>query len=391
MRFATKVIHAGQAPDATTGAVMPPVSLASTYAQSSPGEHKGFEYSRTHNPTRFALERMLAHLEGTGLTEAQDRTLGGFAFVSGMAAIGMLLDLIPAGGRVIAMDDVYGGTNRLLSRVRTPSQGIDVERADLSNPANLERAIRPDTQLVWVETPTNPMLKVADLQALREIARAKAPGAILGCDNTFASPFNQRPLSFGFDVVMHSTTKYINGHSDCVGGALITNSADLAEKIRFVQNSLGSSMSPFDAYLTLRGIKTLDVRMRQHNDNALRVAQFLEGHTAIERVIYPGLPSHPQHEVATRQMSPGFSGMVSAHLSGGLTESRRFLERLRIFALAESLGGVESLVEHPAIMTHASVPAEQRQALGISDNFVRFSVGIEDADDLIADIEQALA
>lgn len=389
MRPGTRVIHAGQAPDPATGAVMPPISLATTYAQASPGEHKGFEYSRTHNPTRFALERMVAALEGTGLTQERDATCGGFAFASGMAAIGTLLDLLTAGDHVVAMDDLYGGTHRLLSRVRKQSQALRLTYLDLRDADRLAEAITDQTRLIWVETPTNPNLRLADLSRIARIARDKAPRAILGCDNTFASPMNQRPLDFGFDVAMHSTTKYLGGHSDAVGGALATNSAELAERLRFCQNSLGAVMGPFDSYITLRGIKTLDVRIARHNDNAMKIARFLEEHPKIERVVYPGLASHPQHELATRQML-GFGGMVTMFVKGGLDEARRFLQRVRIFALAESLGGVESLIEHPAIMTHASLPADQREQLGITDTLVRLSVGVEDADDLIADIDRAL-
>jgi len=388
-RIATRVIHAGQAPDPSTGAVMPPISLASTYAQESPGVHKGFEYSRTHNPTRFALERMAARLEGSALEEAQDRTFGGFAFVSGMASITTLMSLLDASAHVVSMDDLYGGTGRLFRRVLAGSQKLDVSFTDMSDAANVEKTLRADTALIWVETPTNPTLKIADLGAIARAARAICPDALLCCDNTFASPINQRPLEHGFDLVMHSSTKYLNGHSDCVGGVLVTNRPDVAERLRFHQNTLGTSMSPFDAYMTLRGIKTLDVRMQRHNESAGRIAAYLEEHSKVDRVVYPGLASHPRHDVAKRQMS-GFGGMITIFLKGGIDEARTFLERVRIFALAESLGGVESLIEHPAIMTHASVPPETRQQLGISDSLVRLSVGIEDCDDLIEDLEQAL-
>lgn len=389
MRIGTKVIHAGQRPDPSTGAVMPPISLATTYAQESPGVHKGFEYSRTHNPTRYALERMVAELEGSGLTEEQDRTLGGFAFGTGLAAIATALDMLASGDRVIAMDDLYGGTGRMFRRVRARSAGLKFDFVDLSDPERFERAMTPDAAMVWVETPSNPTLKLAPLAKIAEIARRKNPGVILGCDNTFASPVNQRPLERGFDLVMHSSTKYLGGHSDVVGGVLVTNKPAIAEQIRFLQNSVGSSMGPFDSYLTLRGIKTLALRMQRHNESAGRIAAFLEKHPKVERVVYPGLPSHPQHAVAKSQMN-GFGGMITIMLKGGLSDARRFLERVRLFALAESLGGVESLIEHPGIMTHASVPLETRAELGISDTLVRISVGIEDADDLLADLEQAL-
>jgi cystathionine gamma-lyase len=390
MRAGTQVIHAGQRPDPTTGAVMPPIVLSSTYAQTSPGVHQGYEYSRTHNPTRFALERMLAALEASPLSEEDDRTQGGFAFVSGMAAIATTLELVDAGQHVVAMDDLYGGTGRLMRRVRQRSQGLDIDFADLSDLNRAEAAITPQTRLVWVETPTNPMLKIADLAAIATIARAKAPDAILCCDNTFASPMNQRPLTLGFDIVMHSSTKYLNGHSDSIGGALVTNRADLAEKLRFLQNSVGSSLSAFDSYLVLRGIKTLALRMDRHNDSARRIARWLSEHPAVERVVYPGLESHPAHDVAKKQMCGG-GGMITIFLKEGLEKARTMLERVRIFALAESLGGVESLIEHPAIMTHASVPPEVREQLGLSDSLVRLSVGVEDCDDLLEDLEQSLA
>ncbi len=390
VHMGTKVIHAGQRPDPVTGAVMPPISVASTYVQSSPGVHTGFEYSRTHNPTRYALERMVALLEGSPLTARDDVTCGGFAFASGMASISVVLDLLASGDHVVSMDDLYGGTRRLMTRVREKSAGLNVDYADLSNLANLERALRADTKLVWVETPTNPTLKVADLRAVGAMTRKKAPGAILACDNTFCSPINQRPFEHGFDMVMHSTTKYLNGHSDSVGGLVVVRTKELAEKMRFTQNAVGAILSPFDSYLTLRGIKTLALRMARHNENGMLVARWCERHAAIDRVVYPGLPSHPHHEVARRQME-GFGGMVTIFLKGGVEAARKMLERVRIFALAESLGGVESLIEHPGIMTHSSVPADARDALGISDSMVRLSVGIEDPDDLIKDLEQALA
>ncbi|MFG0258360.1 MAG: trans-sulfuration enzyme family protein [Phycisphaerales bacterium JB043] len=388
-RIGTKVIHAGQRSEETTGAVMPPIFTATTYAQASPGVHKGMDYIRAANPTRSALCRMIAQLEGSGLSESDDVTCGGFAFASGMASITTTLDLIDAGSHVVAMDDVYGGTNRLLNRIRVRSQGLDVSHVDMTDLDALASALRPDTRLVWVETPTNPTLKIVDLRGVAELVRARSPQALLGCDNTFASPVNQRPLEHGFDIVMHSATKYLGGHSDVLGGLLVVRDAALAERIRFIELSEGMVMSPFDSYLVLRGIKTLNVRMRQHNESAMRIARHLEAHDRFERVVYPGLDSHPQHEVAKRQMD-GFGGMITAFLRGGLEDARRFLERVEIFALAESLGGVESLIEHPAIMTHASVPPEQREALGISDTLIRFSIGVEDTDDLIEDIERAL-
>lgn len=390
LRIGTQVIHAGQHPDPTTGAVMPPIYTSSTYAQESPGVHKGFEYSRSHNPTRYALERMVARLEGSAIAESDDPSCGGFAFASGMAAIGTALELLDTGDHVVAMDDLYGGTNRLFSRVRERSQGIKVSYIDMTDLKRLDAALTPATKLVWVETPTNPTLKLADLRAIADLARRKSPKALLCCDNTFSSPVNQTPLSLGFDMVMHSTTKYLGGHSDVVGGMLATADLELAKRLRFLQNAIGSVMGPFDAYLTLRGVKTLALRMERHNASAMRIAQWLEKHAAVERVVYPFLPSHPQHELAKRQQRGG-GGMITIYLRGGLDASRRMLEKVRIFALAESLGGVESLIEHPAIMTHASVPADQRKTLGISDALVRLSVGIEDPDDLIADLEQALA
>jgi cystathionine gamma-lyase len=389
-RIATKVIHAGQRPDPSTGAVMPPVSLSTTYVQDSPGVHKGFDYSRSHNPTRYALERMIAHLEGSGISEDFDASCGGFAFASGMAAVATALELVDAGSHVVAMDDLYGGTNRLFNRVRARSQGLKFTFADLSNEHALRAALRPDTKLVWVETPTNPTLKLADLVMVARVTREIAPEAILVCDNTFASPVNQRPLELGFDIVMHSSTKYLNGHSDVVGGLLVAKNPDHVTRLRFLQNSVGAIMGPTDAYLTLRGIKTLDVRMERHNKSAGHIAAWLRNRPEVASVSYPGLPSHPQHALARRQMH-GFGGMITFYLNGGLEESRRFLEAVRIFALAESLGGVESLIEHPAIMTHASVPPEMRRQLGISDSMIRLSVGIEDVNDLVADLEHGFA
>jgi cystathionine gamma-lyase len=388
----TLVIHGGQSADPTTGAVMPPVYLSSTYAQVSPGRHRGFEYSRSQNPTRFALERLIARVEGSSLTEREDVTSGGFAFSSGLAATSTTLELLDQGDHIVAMDDLYGGTYRLLTRVRERSQGLDVTYVDMTDPARLADAVTDRTRMIWVETPTNPTLKLVDLGAVAEIARRV--GAITVCDNTFATPMLQRPLEHGFDVAMHSASKYLGGHSDVIGGALVTNRADLAERLRFLQNAVGAIMAPFDSYMVLRGIKTLALRMRRHCTNAQRVAEWLERHPRVRRVAYPGLPSHPQHEIARRQMRlegrPAGGGMITVWLEGGLDDARRFLERVRIFALAESLGGVESLIEHPAIMTHASVPPEARRRLGIDDTLVRISVGIEDPDDLVADLEQAL-
>lgn len=390
----SRVIHGGQAPDPTTGAVMPPIYTSSTFVQESPGVHKGFEYSRSHNATRFAFERCLASIEGSGLTTEQDTTSGGFAFASGLAATATALELLDAGATILCSDDVYGGTNRLLNRVRARSQGLKVVLVDMTDPAAFEAAVkRHSPRMIWVESPTNPTLKVVDLTLAARLGQSV--GAVTVCDNTFATPMLQRPFEHGFDMVMHSTTKYIGGHSDTVGGALVTRVPELAQKLRFMQNAIGSVMGPFDAYLSLRGVKTLAVRMRQHCKAASALAAWLESHPKVDRVVYPGLASHPQHALAARQMrldgGPGFGGMITIFLKGGLAESRRFLENVHIFALAESLGGVESLIEHPAIMTHASVPAEQRAQLGISDSLVRLSVGIENPADLQADLEGALA
>jgi cystathionine gamma-lyase len=379
--FATRTIHAGQSPDPTTGAIMPPISLSSTYVQESPGVHKGYEYSRTHNPTRFAYERCIADLEnGTA----------GFAFASGMAATGTALELLDSGDHVIAMDDLYGGTYRLFERVRKRSAGLQFSFVDLSDLAALEAAIRPDTKMVWIETPTNPLLKLVDLEAVTTLA--KKHGILTVADNTFASPYIQRPLDLGADLVMHSATKYLGGHSDAVGGVLVVgNRPELAEKLAFLQNSVGAVQGPFDSFMLLRGLKTLALRMERHCANAAAVAEMLEAHPKVAKVYFPGLDSHPQKALAQRQMTGGFGGMVTAVLDGGLPAARRFLERVEIFSLAESLGGVESLIEHPGIMTHASIPPERRAELGIDDGLVRLSVGIEDCADLIADLEQALA
>jgi len=378
--FATRAIHAGQSPDPSTGAVMQPIYATSTYVQESPGKHKGFEYSRTQNPTRMAYERCVADLEsGTR----------GFAFASGMAATATVLDLLDSGSHVIAMDDMYGGTYRLFERVRKRSAGLTFSFVDLRDRKILEAAIRPETRLIWVETPTNPMLKLVDLAMIVEVARKHHLMTV--CDNTFASPYLQRPLESGFDAVMHSATKYLNGHSDMVGGILVAGERpELAEQLAFLQNSVGAVAGPFDSFLALRGLKTLALRMECHCSNALELAAWLAKHPQVERVVYPGLVSHPQHALAKRQMR-AFGGMVTIFLKGGEAGARLFLERCKLFALAESLGGVESLIEHPGIMTHASVPAETRKGLGISDSLVRLSVGVEDVADLRADLEQALA
>jgi cystathionine beta-lyase/cystathionine gamma-synthase len=394
LNLESRCIHGGQHAEPTTGAVMPPIFTSSTFIQESPGVHKGFEYSRSHNATRFAFERCVANLESSGLSEEDERTCGGFAFASGLAAIGTALELLDHGAPLVSMDDVYGGTYRLLSRVRERSAGLKPTYLDLTDASRLEAHLsRHQAGMVWVETPTNPTLKVVDLAAIAGICAKH--GAISVCDNTFATPMLQRPLELGFDMVMHSATKYLGGHSDVVGGVLVTRRKDLGEKLRFLQNAIGSVMGPFDAYLALRGAKTLAVRMQRHCESAMKIAQWLEKHPKVEKVIYPGLSSHPQHAVAARQMrldgKPAFGGMITILLKGGLAESRRFLENVHLFALAESLGGVESLIEHPAIMTHASVPAESRQQLGILDNLVRLSVGIEHVDDLIRDLEFGLA
>ncbi|MGD1977693.1 MAG: PLP-dependent aspartate aminotransferase family protein [Gammaproteobacteria bacterium] len=376
--FSTRTVHAGQAPDPSTGAIMPPIYATSTYVQESPGRHLGYEYSRTHNPTRMAFERCVADLEGG---------THGFAFASGMAAISTVLELLDAGSHVVAMDDLYGGTGRLFGQVRTRSAGLRFTYADLSDPAALEAALLPDTRMVWVETPSNPLLKLVDLEATARILAGR--DLLLVVDNTFATPWSQRPLEYGAHIVLHSATKYLNGHSDMVGGVAVVGDEALAGRMAFLQNSVGSVLGPFDSFLALRGLKTLALRMERHTRNAAIIAAWLEGHPAVERVVYPGLESHPQHGLALRQMGGG--GIVSFFVKGGLDAARQVLERCRIFALAESLGGVESLIDHPGIMTHASVPAERRQALGITDNLIRLSVGVEDPADLQADLDQALS
>jgi cystathionine gamma-lyase len=379
-RFATRVIHGGQQPDPLTGAVMPPIYATSTYIQSSPGVHKGYDYTRTRNPTRDALQAAVANLEGG---------TAGFAFASGMATTATVLELLDSGSHLIAMHDLYGGSYRLFENVRKRSAGHDVSFVDLTDPAALEAAIRPNTRLVWVETPTNPLLKLVDLSAVAAIARRH--GLMSVCDNTFATPFIQRPLEHGFDIVVHSATKYLNGHSDALGGvAVVGTNASLKERLTYLQNALGSVSGPFDSFLILRGIKTLALRMERHCANAMAIAQFLESHPKVERVYYPGLESHPQHALAKRQMTGGYGGIVTAVLRGSLDDARRMLERCHLFSLAESLGGVESLIEHPGLMTHASLPAAMRASLGIGDGLIRLSVGVEDVNDLIAELREAL-
>jgi cystathionine gamma-lyase len=376
--FATRAVHGG-GHDPATGAVSVPIYATSTYAQESPGVHKGYAYARTRNPTRDAVERCIADLENGS---------AGFAFASGSAATATLLECLDQGTHVIATDDLYGGTLRLFERVRRRSSGLQLSLVDMTDPHAVEAAIRPDTRLIWVETPTNPMLKLVDLTAIAAIGRRHGIWTV--ADNTFASPFAQRPLDHGFSAVVHSTTKYLNGHSDVIGGvAIVGEDRELADRLGFLQNAVGGISGPFDSFLILRGIKTLALRMERHCANAQMIAEWLERHPAVRRTIYPGLASHPQHALACRQMS-GFGGMVTVELATDLAGCRRFLERVRLFTLAESLGGTESLLEHPAIMTHASVPAEQRRALGIGDSLVRLSIGIEDAGDLIADLGQAL-
>ncbi len=377
--FSTRAIHAGQRPDPTTGAVMTPIYATSTYAQESPGVNKGYEYARGKNPTREAFEACVADLEGG---------THGFGFASGMAATSTALELLDAGDHVVTGDDLYGGSWRLFERVRRRSMGLDFAYVDLSDLAAVEAAITPKTRMLWVETPTNPMMKLADIAALSKLAKAR--GLLLIVDNTFATPFYQQPLSLGADVVMHSATKYLNGHSDIIGGVLVTGDADLASRIKFLQNSVGGVMGPFDAFLANRGLKTLALRMKAHCENALAVARWLETRAGVAKVIYPGLIAHPQHALAAQQMHGGYGGMVTVVLDGDLERTKRVLERVQVFTLAESLGGVESLVNHPAIMTHASVPKEVREKGGITDSLIRLSVGVEDVEDLIADLDQAL-
>jgi len=381
--IATRVIHGGQAPDPATGAVMPPIYATSTFAQESPGVHKGLDYGRSHNPTRWALERCVADIESGGAA---------YAFASGLAAIAAVLELLPAGSHIVAGDDMYGGTYRLFERVRRASAGHDFTYVDLTDPLALANALRPETKMVWVETPTNPMLKLADLHAIAQLCRER--GVMTVCDNTFASPINQRPLELGIDVVVHSTTKYMNGHSDVIGGIAVVgghaHQQAWRERLGFIQNAVGAIQGPFDSFLVLRGIKTLALRVERSNGNALGLAQWLQGRPKVRHVYYPGLASHPQHELARRQMH-GYGGIISIDLDTDIAGARRFLEQCEVFTLAESLGGVESLIEHPAIMTHATIPADQRARLGIGDGLIRLSVGIEHVDDQRADLEKALA
>ncbi len=376
MKFATRAIHAGQHPDPSTGAIMTPVYLTSTYVQESPGVHKGWEYSRTHNPTRRAYENCIANLESGK---------HGFAFASGCAATTTIMHILKQGDHVIAMDDMYGGTFRLFDKV-LQHNGLQFTYTDLTKTENFEKAIKPNTKLVWLETPTNPTLKLADIKSIS--ALAKKHNILVVVDNTFMSPYFQRPLELGADIVVHSATKYIGGHSDMVGGVVVTNDDKLAEKMAFLSNSMGGVQGAFDSFLALRSLKTLPLRMKTHAENAMKIAEYLEKHPQVEKVIYPGLKSHPQYELAKSQMT-GFGGMITFFVKGGFNAAKTFLENVHVFALAESLGGVESLIEHPAIMTHASVPAEQRKALGIDDSLIRLSVGVEDIDDLMADLKQA--
>ena len=378
MAFATRTIHAGQSPDPSTGAIMQPIYATSTYVQSSPGVHQGYEYSRTQNPTRMAYERCVADLESGS---------HGFAFASGMAATATILELIDSGSHVVAMDDLYGGTRRLFSGVRSRSAGLNFSFVDLSKLDDVAHAFTENTRMVWIETPTNPLLKIVDLNAL--VAIAKQHDALVVVDNTFATPYAQRPLEFGADIVMHSATKFINGHSDMVGGIVLAADDALAEQLAYLQNSIGSVAGPFDSFLALRGVKTLHIRMQRHCESAMQIAEWLEQDDRIESVLYPGLKSHPQHELAAAQMD-AFGGIVTFFIKGDIDTARLFLERCEVFALAESLGGVESLVDHPGIMTHASVPEAERAALGISDQLIRLSVGIEAVDDLVADLDRAL-
>jgi cystathionine gamma-lyase len=378
--FGTRVIHGGQHPDPLTGAVMTPVYLTSTYVQDSPGVHKGFDYARTRNPTRDAVQAALANLEnGTAA----------FAFASGMAASSTVTELLDANSHLVASQDLYGGSYRLFEKIRKRSAGLEVSFVDLSDPAAFEKAIRPNTRMVWMESPTNPMLNLIDIAAVAALARKR--GILSVCDNTFATPFIQRPLDLGVDIVMHSATKYLNGHSDVLAGAVIVRDPALAEQLKFLQNGLGAMSGAFDSFMLLRGLKTLAIRMERHCANGLVVAQHLERHPAIRSVRYPGLASHPQHALARRQMTGGFGGIIAAELKGDLATTRRFLERCQLFSLGESLGGVESLIEHPGLMTHSGLPAQMRADLGISDGLVRLSVGIESVGDLIAELDTALA
>ncbi len=378
--FDTRAIHADQQVDPTTGAVITPIYATSTYKQDAPGVHKGFDYGRSHNPTRYAYERAVANLEGGS---------AGFAFASGLAAEATILDLLPAGSHIVCTNDLYGGSYRLFERVRKISANLEFSYVDLTNTAALKAAIKPNTKMIWVETPTNPLLKLVDLEAVAAIAKAQKILAV--ADNTFASPWNQRPLEYGFDIVVHSATKYLNGHSDMIGGiAVVGNNADLRERLGFLQNAVGAIQGPFDSFLAHRGVKTLGLRMQRHAENASAIAAWLEKHAKVGNVLYPGLPSHPQHALCKKQMRSG-GGMITMILKGGLEAAKKMLSRCEVFALAESLGGIESLIEHPAIMTHATIPVDMREEHGISDGLIRLSVGIEDAGDLIADLENALS
>jgi cystathionine gamma-lyase len=379
-KLPTRVIHAGQKPDPSTGAIMTPIYATSTYVQRSPGDHQGWEYSRSHNPTRDAYEKCIADLEGG---------IRGLAFASGMAAASTILELLDTGDHVVAGDDLYGGSFRLFHAVRERSANLRFTFAQIEDPDKLRTAIRPDTRLVWLETPTNPMLKIADIAATAQIAHDN--GALLVVDNTFATPMLQQPLALGADIVMHSATKYLNGHSDMVGGvAVVGEDEELADRLWYLLNATGAIQGPFDSFLALRGLKTLALRMQAHSENSLQIAQWLQPHPQVRNVIYPGLADHPQHELAMRQMNGQGGGIISIDIKGGLEKARRMLERCELFALAESLGGVESLINHPAIMTHASVPAKQRERIGISDTLIRLSVGIEDVEDLIDELDYAL-
>jgi len=377
MRFSTRAIHAGQEADPATGATIVPIYQTSTYTQADIGVHKGYEYSRTGNPTRTALEACLAALEDAEY---------GLAFATGMAATSTIMAMLSAGDHVVAADDLYGGTYRVFDKVFR-RLGLDFTFVDARDPANVAEALRPNTKLVWLETPTNPLLRLCDIKAIADITREK--GLILAVDNTFMSPYFQQPLNLGADLVVHSTTKYIGGHSDVVGGAILTSNEGLYQQLKFLQNAMGGVPGPFDAWLTLRGAKTLAVRMRAHAENAMAVAQFLETHPKIAAVNYPGLESHPQHALAKAQMS-GFGGMISFEVQGGIEAGKKVATSTKLFSLAESLGGVESLIGHPATMTHAAIPPEQRAAVGLSDGLIRISVGIEDIEDLLADLAQAL-
>lgn len=379
-QLATRAIHAGQQPDPSTGAIMTPIYATSTYVQRSPGDHQGWEYSRSHNPTRHAYEQCIADLEGGSR---------GFAFASGMAASATVLELLDSGDHVIAMDDLYGGTFRLFHNVRERSAGLNFSFTAVEDSELLEAAIRPETRMIWVETPTNPMLKIVDIAAVAAVARKH--GALLVVDNTFASPMLQRPLELGADIVVHSATKFLNGHSDMIGGvAVVGDNDELAERLWYLLNSIGGIQGPFDSFLALRGLKTLALRMKAHCENSLQIAQWLEKHPAVSSTLYPGLESHPQHDLAMRQMNGLGGGIISIDLKGGYDAAKRMLEGCQLFSLAESLGGVESLISHPAIMTHASVPVEKRVELGITDSLVRLSVGVEDVNDLINELDRVL-